>query len=70
MSAINVNNGPTQLIKLDISFYYERYRFDTVADDVMPHTNASADKVINTFDATAEALGFSTQQADVSQFGV
>ena len=53
-----------------INFYYERYRFDTVADDVMPHTNASSDKTINTFDATAEALGFSTQQADVSQFGV
>ena len=29
MSAITLNNGPTDLIKLDISFYYERYRMDT-----------------------------------------
>lgn len=29
MSAITLNNGPTDLIKLDVSFYYERYRMDT-----------------------------------------
>jgi hypothetical protein len=70
MSSMQVNNGPTQLMKLDISFYYERYRFDTVAEDVLPFTNNSSDKIINTFDATASALGFSTQQADVSNYGI
>lgn len=70
MSAITLNNGPTSLIKLDISFYYERYRFDTVGDGVMPFTNTGGDKVINTFDFAATTLGYTDEQADVAQFGI
>jgi len=70
MSAMQLNNGPTDLIKLDISFYYERYRFDTVAEKSLPFTSNGQDKIINTFDSIAETLGYSVEQRDVAQFGV
>ena len=34
MSAMNLTNGPTDLIKVDVKFYYERYRFDTVSENI------------------------------------
>lgn len=70
MSAVTLNNGPTDLIQLDISFYYERYRFDTVAEQTLPFTNNSADRIINSFDSIANSLGFAVDQSDVSQYGV
>jgi len=68
MSELTFNNGAADLLKLDISFYYERYRFDTIAMDKLKF--GGKDKYINSFQDIAAKLGYSQQQADVTRFGV
>lgn len=70
MSAITLSNAQADLIRLDVSFYYERYRFDTVAESTLPFTLGSKDKVIDNFDNVATVLGYGFDQIDVADFGI
>ena len=69
MSAMNLTNGPTDLIKVDVKFYYERYRFDTVSENISFDAN-KADRVVNQFSDVARTLGIPTAQADVARYGI
>ena len=55
-------------MKIDVDFKYERFRFDTVGEDVLSFSPNANDKVIRNFDRVAEALGLDTQE-DSSFFG-
>lgn len=68
MSSTSLNNGPTDLLKLDVSFYFERYRFDTVADN-LGFKQGSNDKIISDFNNVAEILDISSGQVDAVRFG-
>lgn len=68
MSEMTFNNGPTDLLRLDVSFYYERYRFDTISMD--KNRFGGKDRKIKNFDDIALRLGISTEQSDVARFGV
>ena len=68
ISAMTLNNGPADLMKIDVDFKYERFRFDTVGEDVLSFSPNANDKVIRNFDRVAEALGLDTQE-DSSFFG-
>ena len=68
MSAISFNNGQTDLMKLDISFYYERYRFDTIGGEGTRFD--AGDRHINFFNESANIMGYDVEQKDVSFYGV
>lgn len=69
MSAITLNNGPADILKLDISFRYERYRFDTISMNTAPF-GKGRDVVYNAFDnALLGNLGINSSQTDVAQYG-
>ena len=68
ISAMTLNNGPADLLKIDVDFKYERFRFDTVGEDVLSFNPNAKDKVIRNFDRVVEALGIETQ-ADSAFFG-
>ena len=70
MSAIQLNNGPTDLIKLDISFYYERYRFDTV-DGKKMFRGTERDRKINMQNATVlQSLSIDPTLSDIASVGL
>lgn len=69
MSSTALNNGPTDLLKLDVSFYFERYRFDTVSRD-LGFGSGAKDKVITDFSNVATSLGISLEQKDAARFGI
>jgi|TARA_R100000030_G_scaffold100924_2_gene95322 hypothetical protein len=69
ISAMSLNNGPADLLKIDVDFKYERFRFDTVAEDILSFSPNANDKVIRNFDEIFTRLGFATSQADSSFFG-
>ena len=69
MSAMNLTNGPTDLIKVDVKFYYERYRFDTVSENISFDAN-KADRIVNQFSDVARTLGIPIAQADVARYGI
>ena len=68
MSAMSFNNGQTDLMKLDISFYYERYRFDTIG--CVGTRFDAGDRHINFFNESANIMGYDVEQKDVSFYGV
>tara|TARA_B100001250_G_C19781538_1_gene782085 strand:+ start:1079 stop:1807 length:729 start_codon:yes stop_codon:yes gene_type:complete len=68
MSALSFNNGQTDLLKLDISFYYERYRFDTIGGEGTRFD--AGDRHINYFNESANIMGYDVEQKDVSRYGV
>tara|TARA_B100000902_G_C27295341_1_gene909556 strand:- start:356 stop:1084 length:729 start_codon:yes stop_codon:yes gene_type:complete len=68
MSALSFNNGQTDLLKLTISFYYERYRFDTIGGDATRFD--AGDRHINFFNESANIMGYDTEQKDVARYGV
>ena len=68
MSAMSFNNGQTDLMKLDISFYYERYRFDTIGGEGTRFD--AGDRHINFFNESANIMGYDVEQKDVSFYGV
>ena len=68
MSALTFNNGQTDLVKLDISFYYERYRFDTIGGEGTKFDGK--DKHINQFNEMANIMGYDVEQKDVARYGV
>ena len=35
MSEQSFNNAPTDLVKLNVNFYFERYRFDRIANNTV-----------------------------------
>jgi len=69
ISAMTLNNGPADLLKIDVDFKYERFRFDTVAEDTLSFNPNAKDKVIRNFDKIFERLGFATDQKDSAFFG-
>ena len=69
ISAMTLNNGPADLLKIDVDFKYERFRFDTTAEDVLSFKASANDKVIRDFDKVFSRLGFSNDQIDSSFFG-
>jgi|TARA_B100002019_G_scaffold279143_1_gene280703 hypothetical protein len=69
ISAMTLNNGPADLLKIDVDFKYERFRFDTVAEDTLSFNPNAKDKVIRNFDKIFERLGFASDQRDSAFFG-
>ena len=69
ISAMTLNNGPADLLKIDVDFKYERFRFDTVAEDTLSFNPNAKDKVIRNFDKIFERLGFASDQKDSAFFG-
>ena len=69
ISAMTLNNGPADLLKTDVDFKYERFRFDTVAEDTLSFNPNAKDKVIRNFDKIFERLGFASDQKDSAFFG-
>tara|TARA_B100000287_G_scaffold171715_1_gene161922 strand:+ start:193 stop:927 length:735 start_codon:yes stop_codon:yes gene_type:complete len=70
MQEITLDNDEADLIKMNISFAFERYRFDTIADDVLGFGPNTSDRFINEFGDVSEQLGFVSSQKDVARFGV
>ena len=68
MSALSFNNGQTDMLKLDIGFYYERYRFDTIGGDGTRFD--AGDRHINFFNESANIMGYDVEQKDVARYGV
>tara|TARA_B100000287_G_scaffold97188_2_gene89223 strand:- start:4270 stop:4998 length:729 start_codon:yes stop_codon:yes gene_type:complete len=68
MSALSFNNGQTDMLKLDVSFYYERYRFDTIGGEGTRFD--SGDRHINFFNESANIMGYDVEQKDVARYGV
>jgi len=64
MSSTSLNNGPTDLLKLDVSFYFERYRFDRVQND-LGFKPGTKDTVIDNFGDTLGILA----QRDAVKYG-
>tara|TARA_B100000902_G_scaffold56768_1_gene63616 strand:+ start:3331 stop:4065 length:735 start_codon:yes stop_codon:yes gene_type:complete len=68
MAQLTFNNGPTNLVKFQVRFNYERYRFDTVgADELGPNT---PDRYINSASGTIGTVGLTSAQEDAARFGV
>ena len=68
MSALSFNNGQTDMLKLDIGFYYERYRFDTIGGEGTRFD--AGDRHINFFNESANIMGYDVEQKDVARYGV
>lgn len=69
MSELTFNNGPTELVKLNISFHFERYRFDTIGGPGIKF-GANKDKIIDDTADVLDQLGFAPTQTDVFRVGV
>ena len=70
MSEMTFNNGPTELLKLNVSFHFERYRFDTIDGDGIGWGPNVKDKIIDNTSDVLSTLGYSIQQQDVFRVGV
>ena len=68
MSALSFNIGQTDMLKLDIGFYYERYRFDTIGGEGTRFD--AGDRHINFFNESANIMGYDVEQKDVARYGV
>ena len=71
MSEQSFDNGPTGLVKLNVNFFFERYRFDKIGNK-----NAAFGKVgmkdvqVTNTTEIANQLGFVLEQKDVASVGV
>ena len=71
MSEQSFDNGPSGLVKLNVNFFFERYRFDKIGN-----RNASFGKVgmkdiqVSNTTEIANQLGFVLDQKDVASVGV
>ena len=71
MSEQSFDNGPTGLVKLNVNFFFERYRFDKIGN-----RNAAFGKVgmkdvqVTNTTEIANQLGFVLEQKDVASVGV
>ncbi len=70
MSAITMDNGPTQLIKMNVDFRFERYRFDTIAMKTMSFGKDNDIIIDNNRRGDYSIAGWNTEQVDASFFGV
>ena len=70
MSELTFNNGPTELVKLNISFHFERYRFDTIDGDGIGWGPNVKDKIVDNTTDVMSSLGYNIAQQDVFRVGV
>tara|TARA_B000000565_G_scaffold42259_1_gene28149 strand:- start:1693 stop:2436 length:744 start_codon:yes stop_codon:yes gene_type:complete len=71
MSEQSFDNGPTGLVKLNVNFFFERYRFDKIGNKnaAFGKVGMKDVKVSNTTEI-ANQLGFVLEQKDVASVGV
>ena len=71
MSEQSFDNGPTGLVKLNVNFFFERYRFDKIGNRnaAFGKTGMKDINVTNT-NEIANKLGFVLEQKDVASVGV
>ena len=71
MSEMSFDNGPTGLVKLNVNFFFERYRFDKIGNKnaAFGKVGMKDVKVSNTTEI-ANQLGFVLEQKDVASVGV
>ena len=71
MSEQSFDNGPTALVKLNVNFFFERYRFDKIGNRnaAFGKTGMKDINVTNT-NEIANKLGFVLEQKDVASVGV
>lgn len=67
LGGLTFNNGPAGLLKFKVGFKFERYRFDTIADDVLGDN--TPDRYINGFTDAQGALGVDNNQKAAARFG-
>ena len=70
MSEQSFNNGPTDLVKLNVNFYFERYRFDRIGNNTVKFGSNINDITVASTTNIANQLGFVLAQKDVAKVGV
>ena len=70
MSEQSFNNGPTDLVKLYVNFYFERYRFDRIGNNTVKFGSNINDITVASTTNIANQLGFVLDQKDVAKVGV
>ena len=70
MSELSFNNGPTDLVKLNVNFYFERYRFDRIGNNTVKFGSNINDITVASTTNIANQLGFVLDQKDVAKVGV
>lgn len=70
MSEQSFNNGPTDLVKLNVNFFFERYRFDRIGNNTVQFGNNINDITVSSTTDVANKLGFVLDQKDVAKVGV
>tara|TARA_B100001989_G_scaffold185526_1_gene135212 strand:- start:3 stop:752 length:750 start_codon:yes stop_codon:yes gene_type:complete len=70
MSEQSFNNGPTDLVKLNVGFYFERYRFDRIGNNTVKFGSNISDTTVNSITDVASKLGFVLDQKDVARVGI
>ena len=70
MSEQSFNNGPTDLVKLNVNFFFERYRFDRIGNNTVHFGNNINDITVSSTTDVANKLGFVLDQKDVAKVGV
>lgn len=73
ISVMQLNNESTTIMKMDVEFAYERYRFDTVMEN-LGWAN-QPDKFIDRFSGISKLLGIDglggdAEQSEVNDFGI
>ncbi len=70
MSEMSFNNGPTDLVKLNVNFFFERYRFDRIGTNTVKFGSNINDITVASTTNIANQLGFVLDQKDVAKVGV
>ena len=70
MSEQSFNNAPTDLVKLNVNFYFERYRFDRIGNNTVKFGSNINDITVASTTNIANQLGFVLDQKDVAKVGV
>ena len=70
MSEQSFDNGPTGLVKLNVNFYFERYRFDRIGNNTVKFGSNINDITVASTTNIANQLGFVLDQKDVAKVGV
>ena len=70
MSEMSFNNGPTDLVKLNVNFFFERYRFDRIGTNTVKFGSNINDITVASTTNIAKQLGFVLDQKDVAKVGV
>ena len=71
MSEQTLTNGPTDLMMLNVNFFFERYRFDKIGNRSVAFGKVGqGDIKVSNFENVATQLGFVLEQKDVASVGV